>query len=84
MEIIYTTQAEEDRKFWQKKDSKIIKRIDMLLATIQKTPFVGIGKPEPLRFEKSGYWSRRITHEHRLVYKVVNKKIYIAQCRYRY
>jgi toxin YoeB len=84
MAPIYSTQAQEDRAYWEKHDRKIVKRIELLIADIQKTPCAGIGKPEPLRFAKSGYWSRRINHEHRLVYKVVDDQIYIAQCRYHY
>lgn len=84
MEVIYATRAKEDKEYWQKNDVKILKRIDKLIADIQSHPFTGIGKPELLRFEKTGYWSRRINQEHRLVYKVANKKIYVAQCRYHY
>ena len=84
MELIYSTQAKEDREYWQKHNPKILRRLDQLIDDIQKEPFCGLGKPEPLRFKKAGYWSRRIDHEHRLVYKVVDKTIYIAQCRYHY
>lgn len=84
MSPFYTTQAKEDLNYWMQKNKKIVKRIDQLLADIQLHPFTGIGKPEPLRFERSGYWSRRIDKEHRLVYKVVAGQIYIAQCRYHY
>lgn len=84
MEVIYSSKAKEDKEYWQKTSNKIIKRIDKLIADIQLHPFTGIGKPEPLKFEKSGYWSRRINQEHRLVYKVANNRIYIAQCRYHY
>jgi toxin YoeB len=84
MKPIYTKQAKEDWSYWKKNDPRMLKRIEKLIADIQVCPFAGIGKPERLRFEKSGYWSRRINHEHRLVYKVVGKQIYIAQCRYHY
>lgn len=84
MEVIYARLAKEDKDYWKKNNIKIFKRIDKLVNAIKQNPFSGIGKPEPLKFEKSGYWSRRITQEHRLVYKVVNNKIYIAQCRYHY
>lgn len=84
MQVVYSTRAEEDAAYWKKSNSKILKRIDSLLADIQLHPYIGIGKPEPLRFEKSGYWSRRIDTEHRLVYKVANNKIYVVQCRYHY
>lgn len=84
MEIIYTSQAQEDLNYWEKHNPKIVNRINKLLDDIQKNPFHGIGKPEALRFEKSGYWSRRIDQEHRLVYKIHGRSIYIAQCRYHY
>ena len=84
MQIVYTTQAEEDFSYWIKHNPQVIKRINQLLEDIIRNPFQGIGKPEPLRFKKSGYWSRRINREHRLVYRVVDNVIYIAQCRYHY
>lgn len=85
MELIYSTRAEEDRGYWvSHHNTKILKKIDKLIEDIRIHPYSGIGKPEQLRFEKSGYWSRRIDHEHRLVYKIVDNKLYIAQCRYHY
>ena len=84
MEVIYSTRAKEDEGHWKKTSPKIIKRMDKLIADIQLRPFTGIGKPERLKFDKSGYWSRRINEEHRLVYKIANNRIYIAQCRYHY
>jgi len=84
MEVVYTTRAKEDRTHWEKQDEKILKRIDQLINGIKRDPYAGIGKPEPLKFEKTGYWSRRITQEHRLVYKIANNILYIAQCRYHY
>ena len=84
MQVIYATRAQEDRDYWEKTNNTIIKRIDKLIDDIKQHSFVGIGKPEPLKFDKAGYWSRRITKEHRLVYKIANGKIYIAQCRYHY
>jgi toxin YoeB len=84
MEVVYASAAKEDKDYWQKMDIKILHRIDKLIADIKLHPFTGLGKPEALRFEKSGYWSRRINHQHRLVYKVDNNIIYIAQCRYHY
>ena len=84
MQIFYTVGAKEDQEYWEKFNPKIVQRINKLIEDIQRHPFIGIGKPEPLKFEKSGYWSRRINQEHRLVYKVQNKVIYIAQCRYHY
>ncbi len=84
MEVVYATRSQEDREYWEQKNPKIIERIDKLVKDIKKHPYKGIGKPEPLKFEKLGYWSKRITPEHRLVYKIANNKIYIAQCRYHY
>jgi len=74
----------EDYLYWQKTDKKVLKRINALIKEIQRTPFSGIGDPEPLKHNWSGYWSRRIDREHRLVYKYSDEKIYIAQCRYHY
>lgn len=84
MKIVYASRAQEDRNYWENTNPKIIKRIDQLITDIQLHPVVGIGKPELLKFKYSGYWSRRINQEHRLVYKVVNETIYIVQCRYHY
>ncbi len=84
MQVIYSARAEEDKKYWETFNPKLLKRIDLLLVDIKLHPYTGIGKPERLRFEKSGYWSRRIDSEHRLVYKVSDNKVYIAQCRYHY
>lgn len=84
MKIYFTTQAEEDIEYWKKTNTKINARILELIEDIMANPFSGIGKPEPLRFNQSGYWSRRINHEHRLIYKIHKGKLYIAQCRYHY
>ncbi|MEP6627487.1 MAG: Txe/YoeB family addiction module toxin [Ginsengibacter sp.] len=78
MEIEFTLKAKEDIDFWKKTVNKIIlKKIRSLLENIQKTPFEGIGKPEQLKYEWVGYWSRRINHEHRLIYEVRSIKIII-------
>ena len=69
---------------WQQVDKKILKRINDLIKAISREPFEGIGKPEPLRHGLSGYWSRRINDEHRLVYKVEGEDLLIAMCRYHY
>ena len=69
---------------WSKTDRKIYERIVNLIADTLRHPFTGIGKPEPLRSELHGYWSRRITNVHRLVYKVTNEAVIIASCRYHY
>ena len=84
MKVYFTTQSYEDIEYWKKSNPKIHARIDELIIDILAHPFTGIGKPEPLRFSRKGYWSRRINYEHRLVYKVHSRKLYIAQCRYHY
>ena len=84
VDIIYTANATDDLKYWKKSKPKFIERINRLLEDIKKHPFKGLGNPEPLKFEKSGYWSRRINQEHRLVYKIASNTIYVAQCRYYY
>jgi toxin YoeB len=85
MEIVFSDKALEEFQYWRKSgNEKVLERIKLLLEEIQKTPFQGIGKPEALKHNWSGYWSRRITSEHRLVYKVQNNTLYIAQLRYHY
>ena len=70
MKLIFAETAWEDYQYWQKTDKKILNRINTLIKDIKREPFDGIGKPEPLKHALSGYWSRRITDEHRIVYKV--------------
>ncbi|MBR1400268.1 MAG: Txe/YoeB family addiction module toxin [Prevotella sp.] len=78
MEIVLSPQAQEDQRYWKQTGNvRIMKRITSLLADIQQHPFRGIGKPEPLKGELHGLWSRRITDEHRLVYTIANGKIYV-------
>jgi len=84
MKILFAEKAWEDYLYWQKTDKKILKRINQLIKEIQGEPYSGIGKPEPLKFSLSGYWSRRIDSEHRICYKVENSSVFIAQCRYHY
>ncbi len=84
MPIKFSDQAWEDYLFWQAKNKAILKRINTLLRDIQRSPFDGIGKPEPLKHHLSGFWSRRIDDEHRLVYAVQGDSILVAQCRYHY
>ena len=84
MKILFADKAWEDYLHWQANDRHVLKRINELIKDIQRTPHHGIGKPEPLRHALSGYWSRRITDEHRLVYRVENKTILIAQARFHY
>lgn len=84
MKLIFAQEAWEDYMYWQESDKKTLKRINDLIKAISKEPYVGIGDPEPLKFNWSGFWSRRINREHRLVYMVENDAVLIAQCRYHY
>lgn len=84
MNIIFSTQAWEDYLYWNETDKKLFKKINVLIKECQRTPFSGIGKPEPLKHELAGAWSRRIDREHRLVYRVKDGAIEIAQCRHHY
>jgi toxin YoeB len=70
--------------YWQQIDKRVLKKINQLIKDIQREPFEGIGKPEPLKHQLSGYWSRRITDEHRLVYEIYEDSLAIASCRYHY
>jgi len=82
--LIFSSKAWDSYLYWQKTDRAIVKRINLLIENIQRNPFKGIGKPEPLKHGLSGYWSRRINDEHRIVYKVINDDLLIAQLRYHY
>ena len=84
MILTFTEIAWEDYTYWQKTDKKILKKINQLIKEIKRDPFDGIGKPEPLKFDLSGFWSRRIDREHRIVYQVNDKEILIYSCRYHY
>jgi toxin YoeB len=84
MILCFSDEAWEDYLHWQQNDKKVLKKINRLIKAIQREPFDGIGEPEPLKYNWSGYWSRRITIEHRLVYKVYGDTLMIAQCRYHY
>ena len=84
MEIVFQTQAWEDYQYWLEKDTKVLQRINDLIKDTTRSPFKGIGKPEPLKGDLSGCWSRRITDEHRLVYIVEGKRLHILQCRFHY
>jgi toxin YoeB len=84
MILAWAEKGWEDYIYWQQKDKKRLKRINTLVKDIKRHPFEGIGDPEPLKHHWSGYWSRRIDREHRLVYKVTDDAIIIAQCRYHY
>ena len=84
MKLIFADEAWEDYLYWQKQDRKMVERIKKLIREIQREPFEGIGKPEPLKPALSGFWSRRITDEHRVVYKVEGDALWIAQLRFHY
>ena len=84
MKLIFAESAWEDYLYWQKQDKKILNRINALVKEIKRSPFEGIGKPEPLKHALSGYWSRRINDAHRIVYAVRGDSIFIAQLRYHY
>lgn len=88
MKLAWTTQAWEDYEYWRAADEKVFRSINELINDVRKTPFTGLGKPEPLKYDLKGWWSRRITGEHRLVYRVSGKgedqRLEIAQCRYHY
>ena len=84
MKIIFAEAGWEDYLHWQQTDKKILKRINNLIKDISRSPFDGISDPEPLKHNWSGFWSRRITKEHRLVYTVEQNSILIAQCRFHY
>ena len=84
MKILWEKHAWEDYCYWQKTDKKMVERINQLLKSAIRTPFEGIGKPEPLKNYYQGFWSRRINQEHRLVYTVQDETVAIAQCRFHY
>jgi toxin YoeB len=84
MPIKFDDEAWKDYLQWQQTDKRILKRINTLIKDIQRTPFDGLGKPEPLKYNLSGLWSRRIGEEHRLIYEVQDDYIVIIQCRYHY
>lgn len=84
MKLVFSKNAWEDYLFWQKTDQKIFCRVNELLRDIQRNRYQGIGKPEPLRHRLSGWWSRRINSEHRIVYKIEDDAALIAQLRYHY
>ena len=84
MKPVFSEQAWEDYLYWQKIDKKLVQRINDLIKKITRTPHAGIGKPEPLKHALAGSWSRRINDEHRIVYKVVDGSVLVAQLRYHY
>ncbi len=84
MKIVFLEDAWDDYLYWQTQDKKTLKRLNELIKDIQRNPFEGIGKPEPLKFDFSGFWSRRINDKHRLIYQIKDDQIIITQCRYHY
>lgn len=84
MKLVFAEHAWADYLYWQRTDRKIVQRINKLIQDIQRSPHLGIGKPEPLKHGLAGYGSRRITDEHRIVYKVDGDALLIAQLRYHY
>ena len=84
MKLLWTDIAWEDYIYWSSHNKKILDRINKLMKDIEVNPFHGIGKPEPLKFDLQGKWSRRINSEHRLVYEISKNKIIIYSCRYHY
>ena len=84
MKIVFSKNSWEDYLSWQTEDKKMLKKINELIKDIQRTPYTGIGKPEPLKFDLTGLWSRRIDREHRLVYQVIGDELLIYSCRYHY
>ena len=84
MNLAWSEHAWDDYLYWQKTDKKLLKRINTLIRDTMRDPFDGLGDPEPLKHDLSGYWSRRVNREHRLVYKVENSTLIVVQCRYHY
>jgi toxin YoeB len=84
MKLVFDEAAWNDYVYWQNHDRKIVERINALVREIVRDPYSGIGKPEPLRHALAGYWSRRITDEHRIVYRIEAQALLIAQLRYHY
>ena len=84
MKLIFSDEAWGDYLYWQKQDRKMVERINKLIQEVKREPFSGLGKPEPLRHALSGFWSRRITDEHRMVYRVEGDALLLAQLRNHY
>lgn len=84
MNVTFTPTALDDLRYWIKTDKRQAERVLALLEEVRRSPFEGTGKPEPLRFQLAGCWSRRIDREHRLVYQVEEKEIVVIACRYHY
>lgn len=84
MKLVFADEAWEDYLYWQKQDRKMVDRINRLIQEVKREPFAGVGKPEPLKHALAGFWSRRITDEHRMVYRMNGDSPLIAQLRYHY
>ena len=84
MKVIFSDEAWEDYLYWQEQDRRMVRRINSLINETKRDPFKGTGKPEPLKHALAGYWSRRINDEHRMVYKVEDGALLLAQLRYHY
>lgn len=84
MRYVFTQQAWDDYQWWVKSDKRVLRRVNELIKATARDPFEGIGKPEPLRHQLQGYWSRRISGEHRLVYTVSEDELIIVACRFHY
>ena len=84
MRLVFVVESWEDYLYWQKTDKRMLSRINKLIKEIIRHPFEGIGKPEPLKHNYRGLWSRRIDDEHRLIYQVMDNEIRIVKCRFHY
>ena len=84
MKLTFQEDGWEDYLYWHSQDRKMLKKVNGLIKECLRTPFAGTGKPEPLKGEFSGWWSRRIDQEHRLIYRTADETLLIAQCRYHY
>ena len=84
MLLVFTENAWEDYLSWQKQDKQMLKKINVLIKEVQINPYEGIGKPEPLKYDLAGFWSRRIDREHRLVYQILEDKLLVYSCRFHY
>jgi toxin YoeB len=84
MKLVFSDEAWDDYLHWHRQDRKMVERINKLVQEIKREPFSGMGKPEPLKHALSGYWSRRITDEHRMVYRIDGNSLLLAQLRYHY
>ena len=84
MKLLFLEEGWQDYIYWLQTDKTVLKKINQLIQECKRQPFSGIGKPEPLKFNMSGCWSRRITGEHRLIYRIEDNALVIIQCRYHY